>query len=214
MKKRSTLRKIVNLSPLVDVLMIVIFWYIMISDRNLESEKMAARAVLAEQQNSYEATIDSLEQTLANSEEELAKANAYIEELLKELENQHKEKGELGEENVVLTTENEKLQALLEQEGQFFVLQLLSGTGALRTLELTYEADTDRITFNNDERGALAENLRNLMLEHLQEGKRVSVIFLYTGDNAFSRDVSVVNDTMLALQKEYYFVYSKMNLSR
>ena len=50
-------KKIINLSPLVDVLMIVIFWYIMMSNQTIEDTKETAQNELSAQQNRYEAEL-------------------------------------------------------------------------------------------------------------------------------------------------------------
>lgn len=203
MKKKSMIRKIINLSPLVDVFMIIIFWYIMFSSQNLQNQEENAQV-----------TIDGLQQEIAG----LRQKNEALENDIKNLETEKESlSGKWMEESEsveALKAEKEKLENLLDAEGQFFILRLMEGLGDLRTLEATYGEELERFTFSTDDRPAMQEKLKDFVLKYLGEGQRLSILFLYGGDASFSRDVSAIEETLGNIQKEKYFVYTKINLDR
>lgn len=203
MKKKSMVRKIINLSPLVDVFMIIIFWYIMFSNQNLQNQEENAQGI-----------IDGLRQEL----EGLRREADALENDIKNLEIEKKSLAEslLGEseDREFLEAEKEKLKELLNQEGQFLVLRLVEGLGNLRTLEVMHGESLERITFSSNDRPAMQEKLKAFVLEYLGEKPRLSVLFLYGGDASFSRDVSAVEEILEGIRKENYFVYTKINLDR
>ncbi len=210
MKKKSMMRKIVNLSPLVDVFMIVIFWYIMFSNQNLQNQEANSQIVI----EGLQQEVKGLEENLEKTEVAKGASDEYIEELLEELKRLKEELAEIEGNAAVLTTENEKLAALLEQEGQYLVLQLTGGVEKLRILEVTYEGNLERITFTDDELQTMQNNLEVMVLKYLENNTRLSVLFLYSGNNSFAKDVSAIGGVLEKIQKENYFVYTKMNLTK
>ncbi len=210
MKKKSMMRKIVNLSPLVDVFMIVIFWYIMFSNQNLQNQEANSQIVI----EGLQQEVKGLEENLEKTEVAKGASDEYIEELLEELKRLKEELTEIEGNAAVLTTENEKLAALLEQEGQYLVLQLTGGVEKLRILEVTYEGNLERITFTDDELQTMQNNLEVMVLKYLENNTRLSVLFLYSGNNSFAKDVSAIGGVLEKIQKENYFVYTKMNLTK
>ncbi|MGN0505491.1 MAG: hypothetical protein ACI4FZ_02965 [Lachnospiraceae bacterium] len=221
MKKTSAIKKIINLSPLVDVFMIVIFWYIMFSNQNLAEQEAASQYTLEDMKSRYEETIEKLEINLDNAMKEKADTNTYIEELLAELESLKEKLSKLEAENEALKqsnaelkAENEKLAGLMEQEGKTLLLQLTGGTESLRILECTYEGKVERFAFTTDERDGLKAFVEDKIMQYVGAGNRMNVLFLYEGINSYSKDIAVITETIEQLQKEEYFVYSKINLSR
>ena len=179
----------------------------MFSNQNLQSQEAASKGTIEELQQEYESRIGELEKSLENATISKEDSDAYIEELLEELNS-------LKEHTAELETENEKLAALMEQEGQYLVLQLTGGLATTRILESTYEGSTQRIAFQNEEWEILAAELETILSEYLGNSSRLSVLFLYEGNNSYAKDVSAVNTTLEKIQKEHYFVYTKMNLAR
>ncbi len=210
MKKKSMMRKIVNLSPLVDVFMIVIFWYIMFSNQNLQNQETNSQIII----EGLQQEVKGLEENLEKIEVAKGASDEYIEELLEELKRLKEELTEIEGNAAVLKTENEKLAALLEQEGQYLVLQLTGGVEKLRILEVTYEGNLERITFTDDELQTMQNNLEVMVLKYLENNTRLSVLFLYSGSNSFAKDVSAIGGVLEKIQKENYFVYTKMNLTK
>lgn len=186
----------------------------MFSNQNLENQTAASQENIKNLQQEYEETIGELEKGLKNVTTAKADSDSYIEELQEELKHLQNELNDLEERSGQLKTENERLSALMEQEGQYLVLQLTNGFEKLRILEITYKENTERLTFTDDEREKMKSNLENTILNYLANNERLSVLFLYDGDNSYSRDTSAIEAALEKLQKEQYFVYTKMNLSR
>jgi chromosome segregation ATPase len=210
MKNKSMIKKIINLSPLVDVFMIVIFWYIMFSNQNLQNQEASTQGLI----ESLHEQIGGLEDNLEKLEISKESSDDYIQELLEELKRLQEELEALKEDSGTLKTENEKLAALLEEEGQYLVLQLTEGTEALRILESTYKGKIERIPFNTDELEIMQSKLKTMITSYLENNSRLSVLFLYEGGNSFAKDVSAIESILEKMQKESYFVYTKKNLSR
>lgn len=191
------------MSPLVDVFMIIIFWYIMFSNQNLQNQEENAQGI-----------IDGLQQEL----ESLRQKNEALENDIKNLEQEKKSLDEslLGELEYagILEAEKEKLKNLLDEEGQFLILRLIEGLGDLRTIEATHGEDLERFTFSTNDRPAMQEKLKAFVLKYSEGKQRLSILFLYGGAASFSRDVSAVEETLGEIQKEKYFVYTKINLDR
>ena len=77
-------KKIINLSPLVDVLMIVIFWYIMMSNQTMEETKEAAQNELNAMQNRYETELAETELQKVSLEEQVQQLSEEAKKLLEE----------------------------------------------------------------------------------------------------------------------------------
>lgn len=191
MRKRSTIRKIINLSPLVDVFMIVIFWYIMFSSQNLKN-----------QEQEFQETINNLEKTLSELGAESEK-NAASLELLK-----HQKES--------LEMENERMAAVMEYEGRYILLWFSGGLTDQREIKVIFDGTTEELSFSSEDRekGEFSARLKTILEKYFGAGKRCNVIFLYDGSNSYSRDIAAIEATILKLQKQQYFVYTKVNLSR
>ena len=192
MRKRSIVKQIVNLSPLVDVFMIVIFWYIMFSNQNLQNQETASQSM--------------------------------IEEIMDELESLREQTGKLEEEKAALEEKNEKMENLMGQEMSIVELWLLgeeieeteNPSKSTEGLTITVAEKEHRIIFerSNEGREKVAQELRASLSEYLEKGERLYVIFFYNGERVYSRDVAAVATALEDLQKEQYFVYTLMNISR
>ncbi len=187
MRKRSMVRKIINLSPLVDVFMIVIFWYIMFSSQNLKN-----------QEQEFQKTIDSFEKTLSEMEAE-CEENTALKQQIKSLER-----------------ENERMTAVMEYEGRYILLWFSGGLTDQREVKVILEENTQELSFSSEDRekGEFSAKLKTILEKYFGTGKRCNVIFLYDGGNSYARDIAAMETTILTLQKEQYFVYTKINLSR
>lgn len=76
--RKINIHQIVNLSPLVDVFMIVIFWYIMVSNQTIQENKTEADRQLQNIEVEYTQQIKSLEEEI----EELKKNQEKLQELI------------------------------------------------------------------------------------------------------------------------------------
>lgn len=234
MKKQSMRRKIVNLSTLVDVFMIVIFWYLMFSNQNLNAQETAAQGKMDEMQAKYEAQVGGLEEELANTIELKNDSDEYIRELLEQIEQLEKRLGEMQEEldglkesmaaleqenaelkaaNEELKGENDKLMSMMNQEGEVLLFRLLNATDALQILECTYREEVSRYTFTDKERDKLAEFVAGEIDTALEDGK-LNVVFTYEGAAVYSKDVETINKAIKNRQMDKYFIYNEFNLSR
>lgn len=234
MRKQSMRRKIVNLSTLVDVFMIVIFWYLMFSNQNLNAQETAAQGKMDKMQGEYETKIDVLEEKLENTIALKNDSDAYIRELLEQIEKLEKRLSDMQEEldglkeamtvleqenaelkaaNEELKGENDKLMSMMNQEGEVLLFRLLNATDSLQILECTYKEEVFRHTFTDKERDKLAEFVAGKIDNALENGK-LNVVFTYEGAAVYSKDVETINKTIKERQSEIYFIYNEFNLSR
>ena len=201
------LKKIINLSPLVDVLMIVIFWYIMMSNQTIEETKETAQSELSALQNRYEAQLQDAEEKNAGLVEQVDGLNGEIEQLATEKDALLAEKealaaetetyrqvnDDLSDQLAILRDENDALGLMLEQSVGYLYIRLQDGLHENRIVEINSDvALVDKFVFSSDEEDYLQERIRKVVTEYAaqEEKTRVSVIFLYEGSEAYYLDVN------------------------
>jgi biopolymer transport protein ExbD len=207
------LRKIINLSPLVDVLMIVIFWYIMMSNQTLEENKANAQSEMEQMQLAYEHEIGLLTQEKdavalekARAEEELARLQEEKELLLGESESYRDVIDDLSDQLGNLREENETLGAMLEQSVGYVYIHLYDGLNKNRIVEVNYESElVDKFIFSNGESEYLTQKLTKIIGEYAtrDEKERIAVIFIYEGSNAFYVDITRIMNVLYELRDKY-----------
>lgn len=196
------LKKIINLSPLVDVLMIVIFWYIMMSNQTIAETQETAQNELSAQQNRYEAELTAAEQANAGLTEQ-------VEDLTGEVET-------LAAEKDTLLAENEALGLMLEQSVGFLYIRLCDGLHENRIVEVNSDTElVDKFVFSSDEGDYLQERIEKVVTEYAKrdEKSRVSVIFMYEGSKAYYLDVNRIKMALYGLRTEYNLSIFMLNLA-
>ncbi|MBE5951987.1 MAG: hypothetical protein E7260_10410 [Lachnospiraceae bacterium] len=207
------LRKIINLSPLVDVLMIVIFWYIMMSNQTLEENKAAAQNELESVQNRYEQVLDEMTQERNSAQEEaerLEKENALLAEektaLSEEMERYRETNDDLSDQLQDLRETNHTLEEMLEQAVGYVYIRLYDGLNKNRMVEVTYESElVDKFLFSNGEDEYLEQKLKKVITEYAtrEEKERIAILFIYEGSNAFYLDITRIMNVLYELRAEF-----------
>jgi len=210
---RMNLRKIINLSPLVDVLMIVIFWYIMMSNQTLEENKAAAQNELESVQNRYEQVLDEMTQERNSAQEEaerLEKENALLAEektaLSEEMERYRETNDDLSDQLQDLRETNHTLEEMLEQAVGYVYIRLYDGLNKNRMVEVTYESElVDKFLFSNGEDEYLEQKLKKVITEYAtrEEKERIAILFIYEGSNAFYLDITRIMNVLYELRAEF-----------
>ncbi len=230
-------KKIINLSPLVDVLMIVIFWYIMMSNQAIAETKETAQQEQNALQTEYEAALDEKErERLALSEQvkELsgqlenlqsqigtleAEKEALVteaESLLNETELHRKVNEEMSYQLQNLREENEALGLMLEQSVGYLYIRLYDGLHENRILEINCETElVDKFVFSSGEEDFLKERIGKVVREYAarEEKQRVAVIFLYEGSKAYYTDVTQIKNVLYGLRTELDVAVLTLNLA-
>lgn len=224
------LKKIINLSPLVDVLMIVIFWYIMMSNQTIEETKETAQSELSALQNRYEAELAQSEQekdalteqidSLTGETEALAaekeSLQAEKEVLAAEVETYREVNDDLSDQLAVLRDENDALGLMLEQSVGYLYIRLYDGLHENRIVEINSDLElVDKFVFSSDEGEFLRERIGKVIKEYAtrDEKQRIAVIFLYEGSNAYYLDVTQIKNALYSLRTEYNLAVFMLNLA-
>ena len=216
-------KKIINLSPLVDVLMIVIFWYIMMSNQTLEENKQTAEEernalmtryeqALSEQQAQNDALTQEVERLLAEAEQLLQSQ----EELRAETELRRQINEELSSQLSDLREENEALGLLLEQSVGYVYIRLYDGLNANRIVEINSEAElVDKFIFSKEESEYLEQKLTKVITEYAtkEEKQRIAVVFLYEGSNAYYVDITRILNVLNTMRAEHGIAVLTINLA-
>ncbi len=215
-KRQSTWRKIINLSPLVDVLMIVIFWYIMMSNQTMEENREMAKNELEALKTGYETQIDVLEQekaeltgkidVLEREKAELEEKNAAQEQINEELN------GKLQD----LEAENDMLGSMVEKSVGYVYIRLFDGLNKNRMIEVNYETKlVDKFVFSSGDSSYLQQRLQNDITEYAtqDEKERIAVIFIYEGSNAFYVDVTQIMNILYQLRTELDISVHTINMA-
>ena len=210
---RMNLRKIINLSPLVDVLMIVIFWYIMMSNQTLEENKAEAQSEMESMQTRYEQTIEVLsgERDFAKAEaEQLEKENTILIDekaaLAEEMERYREVNDDLSDQLQDLRETNHILEEMLEQAVGYVYIRLYDGLNKNRVVEVTYESElVDKFLFSSGEDVYLEQKLKKVITEYAtrEEKERIAILFIYEGSNAFYVDITRIMNVLYELRTEY-----------
>lgn len=210
---RMNLRKIINLSPLVDVLMIVIFWYIMMSNQTLEENKAEAQSEMESMQTRYEQTIEVLsgERDFAKAEaEQLEKENTILIDekaaLAEEMERYREVNDDLSNQLQDLRETNHTLEEMLEQAVGYVYIRLYDGLNKNRVVEVTYESElVDKFLFSSGEDVYLEQKLKKVIAEYAtrEEKERIAILFIYEGSNAFYVDITRIMNVLYELRTEY-----------
>lgn len=216
-------KKIINLSPLVDVLMIVIFWYIMMSNQTIEDTKETARNELSAQQNRYEAELAAAEEEKAALTEQVDALTEEVggllaekEALAAETEIYRQVNDDLSDQMAVLRDENNALGLMLEQSVGFLYIRLYDGLHKNRIVEINSDTElVDKFVFSSDEGDYLQERIEKVVTEFAaqDEKTRVSVIFMYEGSKAYYLDVNRIKTAMYGLRTEYNLSIFMLNLA-
>lgn len=209
---QMNLRKIINLSPLVDVLMIVIFWYIMMSNQTMEQTQAAAQNEKEMLQLEHAHEMELLTQEKDAIAQEKDAANAEVERLLGENEALLQEtdlykdiNDDLSDQLGDLREENEALGAMLEQSVGYVYIHLYDGMNKNRIVEVNYESElVDKFIFSNGESEYLEQKLTKVITEYAtkDEKERIAVIFIYEGSNAFYVDITRIMNVLYKLRTE------------
>ena len=216
-------RKIINLSPLVDVLMIVIFWYIMMSNQTLEENRQTAEEErqtltmqyeqsLSEKQAQNDRLTQDVERLLKEAEQ-LLKAQ---EELRQETELRQQVNEELSNQLGYLRKENETLGLLLEQSVGYVYIRLYDGLNENRIVEINSEAElVDKFIFSKEERDYLEQKLTKVITEYAtkEEKQRIAVVFLYEGSNAYYVDITRIMNVLNVMRAEHGIAVLTINLA-
>ena len=196
------LKKIINLSPLVDVLMIVIFWYIMMSNQTMEETKEAAREELTTMQKRYEA--------------ELSEAKLEYTSLEEQIEVYRNANNDLSNQLTELREVNSTLGMMLEQSVGCLYIRLYDGLHKNRIIEVNSDAElVDKFVFSSGEEEYLAERIRKVVTGYTfgEEKTRVVVVFLYEGNKAYYRDVTGIKNVLYELKTEQNISVFMLNLA-
>lgn len=224
------LKKIINLSPLVDVLMIVIFWYIMMSNQTIEDTKETAQNELAALQNHYEAELSAAEQEIAGLTEQITGLNGEVENLTEEKDMLLKENealaaeaetyrqvnDDLSDQLATLRDEKNALGLMLEQSVGYLYIRLYDGLHENRIVEINSDTElVDKFVFSSDEGDFLQERIEAVVAEYAErdEKNRVSVIFMYEGSKAYYLDVNRIKMAIYGLRTEYNLSIFMLNLA-
>lgn len=207
------LKKIINLSPLVDVLMIVIFWYIMMSNQTIEETKETAQNEL----NRYAAELTAAEEKNV----ELTAQNDLLQEenkaLSEETEAYRQVNDDLSDQLVTLRDEYNALGLMLEQSVGYLYIRLQNGLHENRIIEVNSDTElVDKFVFSSGEEDFLQERLEKVITEYAtrEEKARVAVIFLYEGNSAYYLDVTTIKNVLYGLRTEHNLAVFMLNLAK
>lgn len=216
-------KKIINLSPLVDVLMIVIFWYIMMSNQTIEETKVSAQEELTALQNQYEAELLESEKENAGLKEQVNSLTGAMEQLTAENETLAAEtetyrqvNDDLSDQLAILRDEYNTLGFMLEQSVGYLYIRLHDGLHKNRIVEINSDTElVDKFVFSSDEGDYLQERIEKVVKEYAsrEEKNRVSVIFLYEGNKAYYLDVNRIKMALYGLRTEYNLSIFMLNLA-
>lgn len=216
-------KKIINLSPLVDVLMIVIFWYIMMSNQTMEETKEAAQNELNAVQNRYETELAesklqnvSLEEQVQQLLEETKLLLEEKETLAEEAETYRKVNDDLSDQLAILRDENNALGLMLNQSVGYLYIRLYDGLHKNRIVEINSDTELlDKFVFSSGEDEYLTERIRKVVTEYaaMEEKTRVAVIFLYEGSKAYYLDVTRIKNVLYGLRTEKNISVFMLNLA-
>lgn len=216
-------KKIINLSPLVDVLMIVIFWYIMMSNQTMAETKEMAEEELSALQNRYESELaeaeqekDALGEQMAYLTGEAEALAAENEELSAEVEIYRQVNDDLSDQLAVLRDENNALGLMLEQSVGYLYIRLYDGLHKNRIVEINSDTElVDKFVFSSDEETFLKERISKVVTEYAtrDEKQRVAVIFLYEGSKAYYLDVIRIKNVLYELRTEHNLAIFMLNLA-
>lgn len=224
------LKKIINLSPLVDVLMIVIFWYIMMSNQTIEETKETAQSELSALQNRYEAELMAAEEEKAGLAEQVEGLTGEVDSLAAEKEALLAEKELLAEETesyrqvnddlsdqlAILREENNALGLMLEQSVGYLYIRLYDGLHKNRIIEINSDTElVDKFVFSSDEGDYLQNRIEKVVTEYAsrEEKNRVSVIFLYEGSKAYYLDVNRIKIALYEMRTKHNVSVFMLNLA-
>ena len=217
------LKKIINLSPLVDVLMIVIFWYIMMSNQTIEETKETAQSELSALQNQYEAQlVEAEEKNVSLAEQvdsllgEAEKLTAEKDALAAETETYRQVNDDLSDQLAILREENNALGLMLEQSVGYMYIRLYDGLHENRIVEINSDVElVDKFVFSSDEGDFLQERIEKVIAEYAarDEKTRVSVIFMYEGSKAYYLDVTRIKNALYGLRTQYNLSIFILNLA-
>ena len=218
-----TLRKIINLSPLVDVLMIVIFWYIMMSNQTIEATQENAQNELEALKSGYEAQLTERDAENAGLSEELEKLLgerealiAQKEELLDETELSQKVNEDLSAQLQALREENRTLGIMLEQSVGYVYVRLTDGLNENRVVTIDYENElVDKFIFSDGEEQYMEQRIRKVVEEYagLEEKQRIAVIFVYEGDNSLYFDITRIMNVLYMMRSELGISVHTINMA-
>lgn len=172
MKKQSMIRKIINLSPLVDIFMIVIFWYIMFSSQNIQN-----------QDAKFQLEIEGLTDELEELKDELKKQKEQNEKL--EAENKRLD-GLLDQEGQSL---------VIQISGGTSNTRSLELTWAKDQKAWIYFTNEER------ENGTLEKRLREAVLSGLGDGK-LYLFFFRDSRNTLLYDTEGIGAILDRLEAE------------
>lgn len=223
------LKTIINLSPLVDVLMIVIFWYIMMSNQTIEETKETAQNELAALQNRYEAELMAAEEEnagltdqlsdLSGAVDSLTTENAQLlaekEALAAEAETYRQVNDDLSDQLAILREEKDALGLMLEQSVGYLYIRLYDGLHKNRIVEINSDTElVDKFVFSSGEEAFLREKIEKVVAEYAgrDEKTRVALVFLYNGNSAYYVDVSQIKNVLYSLKSEYNLAVLELNM--
>lgn len=213
---RMNLRKIINLSPLVDVLMIVIFWYIMMSNQTMEQTQAAAQSEkeMLKLEHAHAMELMTQEKDAANAE--VQRLLGENEALTQETELYKDINDDLSDQLGDLREENEALGAMLEQSIGYMYIHLYDGLNKNRIVEVNYESElVDKFIFSSGESAYLEQKLTKVITEYAtrDEKERIAVIFIYEGSNAFYVDITRIMNVLYELRTELNISVHTINMA-
>lgn len=213
---RMNLRKIINLSPLVDVLMIVIFWYIMMSNQTMEQTQAAAQSEKEMLQLEHAHAMELLTQEKDAANAEVQRLLGENEALTQETELYKDINDDLSDQLGDLREENEALGAMLEQSIGYVYIHLYDGLNKNRIVEVNYESElVDKFIFSSGESAYLEQKLTKVITEYAtrDEKERIAVIFIYEGSNAFYVDITRIMNVLYELRTELNISVHTINMA-
>lgn len=213
---RMNLRKIINLSPLVDVLMIVIFWYIMMSNQTMEQTQAAAQSEKEMLQLEHAHAMELLTQEKDAANAEVQRLLGENEALTQETELYKDINDDLSDQLGDLREENEALGAMLEQSIGYMYIHLYDGLNKNRIVEVNYESElVDKFIFSSGESAYLEQKLTKVITEYAtrDEKERIAVIFIYEGSNAFYVDITRIMNVLYELRTELNISVHTINMA-
>ena len=213
---RMNLRKIINLSPLVDVLMIVIFWYIMMSNQTMEQTQAAAQSEKEMLKLEHAHAMELLTQEKDAANAEVQRLLGENEALTQETELYKDINDDLSDQLGDLREENEALGAMLEQSIGYVYIHLYDGLNKNRIVEVNYESElVDKFIFSSGESAYLEQKLTKVITEYAtrDEKERIAVIFIYEGSNAFYVDITRIMNVLYELRTELNISVHTINMA-
>ena len=220
---QMNLKKIINLSPLVDVLMIVIFWYIMMSNQTMEETKETAKNEMSALQNRYETQLKNVAKETEELTEQLEQMTEVVqalaaerESLSEEAELQKEVNEELSNQLADLREENSALGMLLEQSIGYLYIRLYDGLHENRIIEINCETElVDKFVFSGGEQEYLENRIAKVVGEYAarDEKQRIAVIFLYEGSKARYLDVTQIKNVLYGLKSELGISVHTINMA-